>query len=70
MDTSSGTTFGNTATYSCDGGHILVGPNTRTCEANGNWSPDAPICLGELVHVDNSYYMQLYIDLVALFILS
>ncbi len=52
MDTSSGTTFGNTATYSCDGGHILVGPNTRTCEANGNWSPDAPTCLGELVHVD------------------
>ena len=36
--------------------HILVGPNTRTCEANGNWSPDAPTCLGELV-IDNSCYV-------------
>ncbi|XP_064386500.1 CUB and sushi domain-containing protein 3-like isoform X1 [Halichondria panicea] len=54
VDTSSGVTFGNTATYSCNGGHILVGSNTRTCEANGNWSPGAPTCLAIQVVISPS----------------
>ena len=41
-----GTTFGSTATYSCQRGYILVGGSTRTCQANGQWSGQAPICRG------------------------
>ena len=39
-----GTTFGQTATYSCNPGYTLVGDITRTCQATGQWSGDAPIC--------------------------
>ena len=38
------TRFGQTATYSCDTGYILVGDNNRTCQAAGNWSGSEPIC--------------------------
>ena len=41
-----GTTFGQTATYSCDTGYNLVGDSTRTCQALGNWSGRAPTCQG------------------------
>ncbi len=44
VDTSSGTTFMMTATYTCNTGYILIGGNTRTCGANGNWTPNAPTC--------------------------
>ena len=52
-----GTTFGQTATYSCNTGYTLVGDSTRTCEATG-WSGDAPTCERMLcvqlqVHVHN-----------------
>ena len=51
-----GTTFGQTATYSCDTGYILVGNNTRTCQAGGAWSGNEPICQGmhilEYVYTD------------------
>ena len=39
-----GTTFGQTATYSCNTGYNLVGDSTRTCEADGMWSGSAPTC--------------------------
>ena len=39
-----GTTFEQTATYSCDTGYILVGDNNRTCQATGVWSGSEPIC--------------------------
>ena len=39
-----GTTFGQTATYSCNTGFNLVGDSTRTCLATGDWSGNAPIC--------------------------
>jgi len=39
-----GTAFGQTATYSCDLGYNLVGDSTRTCQANGMWSGNEPIC--------------------------
>ena len=39
-----GTTFGQTATYSCNTGYNLVGDSTRTCEATENWSGSAPTC--------------------------
>ena len=41
-----GTTFGQTATYSCNTGYNLVGGSTRTCQATGVWSGSAPTCQG------------------------
>ena len=41
-----GTTFGQTATYSCNTGYNLVGVNTRACEATGVWSGSTPTCEG------------------------
>lgn len=38
------TTFESEATYSCDTGFTLAGEPTRTCQADGTWSGDAPIC--------------------------
>ena len=43
---SMGTTFGQTATYSCNTGYSLVGDKTHTCQAEGNWSGSAPTCEG------------------------
>ena len=50
VDTSSGTTFGSTATYTCNTGYNIVGSEIRTCGASitsgptGVWSPAAPVC--------------------------
>ena len=44
VDLTSGTTFGQTATYSCNTGYNLVGSSTRTCQATGVWSGSAPTC--------------------------
>jgi hypothetical protein len=38
------TTYGSTATYSCDAGYGLVGAETVTCQADGTWSGSAPTC--------------------------
>ena len=46
---SAGTTFGQTATYSCDIGYTLEGNSTRTCQANGMWSGSEPTCQGVLM---------------------
>ena len=35
--TSNGTTYKSTATYSCYSGYALSGPESRTCEADGDW---------------------------------
>ena len=44
VDHTAGTTFGQTATYSCNTDYNLVGANTRTCQAAGEWSGKAPTC--------------------------
>ena len=44
-----GTTLGQTATYSCNPGYNLVGGSTRTCQATGAWSGSPPTCQGMLV---------------------
>ena len=40
----SGTTFMNSATYSCNDGYSLNGDNLRECNASGHWVPDEPTC--------------------------
>ncbi len=44
VDTSSGTTFMMTATYTCNTGYNIVGSESRTCGASGVWSREAPVC--------------------------
>ena len=43
------TTFGQTATYSCNTGYNLVGGSSRSCQATGVWSGGAPTCQGMLL---------------------
>ena len=41
----SNTTVGSSANYTCTRGYILSnGNNTRTCEVDGEWSGDPPVC--------------------------
>ena len=47
VDTSSGTTFGRTANYTCEIGYALSGSQSRTCKANRTWSPASPVCIGK-----------------------
>ena len=49
-----GTTFGQTATYSCDTGYNLVGDRNYTCRATGVWSGCAPTCQGTYVRLSTS----------------
>ena len=38
------TTFQSMAFYRCKLGFVLNGAEKRTCEADGDWNPDAPTC--------------------------
>ena len=44
VDTSAGTSFGDTAMYNCDTGYMLNGPAERTCQADGEWNGSVPTC--------------------------
>ena len=57
VDHTAGTTFGQTATYSCNTGYNLVGDNTRTCQASGNWSGSAATCQGMSLKGDLSNFI-------------
>ncbi|XP_064386204.1 uncharacterized protein LOC135334805 isoform X2 [Halichondria panicea] len=54
VDTSSGTTFMMTATYTCNTGYTLTGANTRTCGSGGMWSGSDPTCLQLLAVISPS----------------
>ena len=42
---SMGTVFESQATYTCSGGFVISsGDDTRTCEANGEWSGSETTC--------------------------
>lgn len=41
----SSTTYHSTASYTCTSGYNLIGTRVRTCEANGEWSGAAPVCV-------------------------
>ena len=56
----SGTTFGENATYSCNTGYNLVGDMTRTCQATGNWSGSAPTCQSMLLKDDLTLFKCAY----------
>ena len=73
VSTTGGTTFGQTATYSCNTGYNLVGDNTRTCGATGNWSGSAPTCERMLLlsnmpnkYVHNVFLLSTVVDCNAL----
>ena len=46
VDHTAGTSLGQTTIYSCNTGYNLVGDSTRTCNATGIWSGNAPTCQG------------------------
>ncbi len=39
------TTFGNTASYTCEDGYILAGSDSVICQADATWSDTAPECV-------------------------
>ena len=41
-----GTSFDSIAQYSCNLGYLLVGVESRQCQANRTWSDESPICEG------------------------
>ena len=41
---SDGYLYGNVVTYTCNIGYFLNGESDLTCEADGTWSNDAPVC--------------------------
>lgn len=43
--TLTGTTYGQTGTYVCSAGYILIGAQTLTCQISGDWSDSQPQCL-------------------------
>ena len=53
----SGTTFGFTATYSCNKGFTAVGSLTRICQINSLWSGQEPTCIGRPL-VEYNYSVQ------------
>ncbi len=44
VNTSSGITYQETATYTCANGYILNGTNNRTCQSDALWSFAEPTC--------------------------
>ena len=42
-------TVNSQAIYFCDDGYFLQGPSSRICQSNGDWSGNAPVCVGEFV---------------------
>ena len=45
-----GTQFGDQATYSCIEGYRLEGDRVRTCQSSGFWSGRAPFCSSKFVN--------------------
>ena len=66
VNTSAGTSFGDTAMYSCDTGYMLNGPAERECKTDGQWSGSEPTCESESDWISFSPYLQLFVDLTVL----
>lgn len=50
------TFFPGVATYTCNSGYLLIGGNTRTCQANEMWSGIAPTCTSKTIRLYYSYW--------------
>ena len=63
VNTSSGTTFMMTATYTCITGYNIVGSESRTCGTSGTsgvWSREAPVCnCKKFTHIPNLHVLWL-----------
>ena len=35
---------GDTCTYTCNTGYVSTNIDTRTCQSDGSWSNNAPLC--------------------------
>ncbi|XP_047133368.1 uncharacterized protein LOC100208285 isoform X1 [Hydra vulgaris] len=40
-----GDKYGDSSKFFCDGGYIITGNDSSTCQANGRWSASSPFCL-------------------------
>ena len=47
VNLSEGSLVGADATYTCDPSFRLIGTTSRTCQQNGSWSGEAPVCEGD-----------------------
>lgn len=56
----SGTTEGSIATYSCNNGYHVVGNTSRTCGSNRQWSGNAPTCERKCMAFNKAYYTAFY----------
>ena len=46
VDMSEGSTVGSEVTYTCDPSFKLRGEESRTCQPDGSWSGENPVCEG------------------------
>ena len=61
------TTFGSTATHTCNIGFLLCGENNRTCQSNGSWSGSTPDCISKYWYSVMLVNLMCMDDLVSLF---
>jgi len=57
VNTSSGTTLKNTATYSCIEGYLLEGVDSRLCLSTGSWESSEPSCKVKGLYVHCIYFI-------------
>ena len=55
VNVSNGAVTGAMATYACDEGFILDGPETRVCDDEGRWSGSEPECRRTYTSPRDSY---------------
>ena len=53
VNTSNGTIFRSTATYTCDTGYTLNGSQSRMCGADELWTTKEPICQSKLIFLQS-----------------
>ena len=66
VDTSSGTTAGSVALYSCDQGLVLTGSAARVCGSDGLWTPAPPTCEGAKPYIADLLYCNNFFFLVTI----
>ena len=49
-------TDGDTCSYTCNTGYMLIGNAIRTCESDGMWSGTEPTCVGKFLSDFKIYF--------------